>query len=68
MTWPWRRRARELELSEELEAHLEMAVAQRVARGESPEMAELDPLRIAVVSGDPPWEPDADVVVSYCGG
>ena len=36
----WRRRRREEELSSELEAHLRMAVADRVARGESPASAE----------------------------
>jgi len=45
MRWPWRRRARERELTDELQAHLEMAVAQRVARGESPEMARENALR-----------------------
>ena len=39
MRWPWRRRAREIELTEELQAHLEMAVAQRIQRGESPAVA-----------------------------
>src|SRR6185503_5668605 len=39
MTWPWRRRAREMELAEELQAHLDMAAAQRIERGESPSAA-----------------------------
>src|SRR6185312_11354843 len=45
MRWPWQRRAREIELTEELRAHLEMAVAQRVARGESPKVARDNALR-----------------------
>jgi len=36
MRWPWRRGAREEELADELRAHLEMAVAQRIERGELP--------------------------------
>src|SRR5688500_10190931 len=36
-----RRRQRDLQLDEEIQAHLRMAVADRVARGESPESAEL---------------------------
>jgi hypothetical protein len=39
MRWPWRRNARDAELIEELQAHLEMAVAQRIERGESPAAA-----------------------------
>jgi putative ABC transport system permease protein len=39
MRWPWRRSARDAELTEELQAHLGMAVAQRIQRGESPAMA-----------------------------
>ena len=39
MRWPWRRRARERELAEELSAHLEMAIRQHIQRGESPEVA-----------------------------
>ena len=39
MRWPWRRDARDAELAEELQAHLEMAVAQRIQRGESPAVA-----------------------------
>jgi len=42
MRWPWRRNARDsrdAELTEELQAHLEMAVAQRIERGESPAVA-----------------------------
>jgi hypothetical protein len=45
MRWPWRRRTREIELSEELQAHLEMAVAQRTERGESPALARANALR-----------------------
>ena len=39
MRRPWRRRAREIELTEELQAHLEMAIEQRIQRGESPAVA-----------------------------
>ncbi len=39
MNWPWRRAAREAELAEELRTHLEMAAAERMERGESPEAA-----------------------------
>ena len=39
MRWPWRRNARDAELSEELQAHLEMATEQRIQRGESPALA-----------------------------
>ena len=39
MRWPWRGRAREIELTEELRAHLEMAIEQRIQRGESPAVA-----------------------------
>ena len=35
MRWPWQRSVRDAELTEELQAHLEMAVAQRIERGES---------------------------------
>ena len=35
----WRRAARERELAEELQSHLEMATEQRIQRGESPAMA-----------------------------
>jgi putative ABC transport system permease protein len=45
MRLTWQRRARELELSEELQAHLEMAVAQRIQRGESPEAARTNAFR-----------------------
>ncbi|HTE46730.1 MAG TPA: ABC transporter permease [Gemmatimonadaceae bacterium] len=45
MRWPWRRRAREIELTEEIQAHLEMAVAQRIERGESPAVARDHALR-----------------------
>ncbi len=40
MRWPWQRRAsRDADLSAELQSHLDMAVAQRIARGESPAAA-----------------------------
>ncbi len=45
MRWPWPRKAREAELAEELQAHLDMAVAQRIARGESPAEARENALR-----------------------
>ncbi len=45
MRWPWRRDARDAELTEELHAHLEMAVAQRIERGESPAVARNNALR-----------------------
>src|ERR1700730_2160454 len=37
--FPWKRKRREEELDEELRAHLRMAEADRIARGESPEQA-----------------------------
>ena len=40
MRWPWQRRAsRDADLSAELQSHLDMAVAQRIERGESPAAA-----------------------------
>ncbi len=48
MRWPWRRNtrdARDAELTEEIRAHLEMAVAQRIERGESPAAAHDNALR-----------------------
>ncbi len=45
MRWPWRGNAREAELSEELQAHIEMAVAQRIERGESETSARANALR-----------------------
>ena len=41
MRWPWKARhdAGDRELDEEIRSHFEMAVADRVARGESPEAA-----------------------------
>ena len=45
MRWPWRRRAREIELTEELRSHLEMAIEQRIQRGESPVAARDNALR-----------------------
>jgi putative ABC transport system permease protein len=45
MRWPRQRRARESELSDELQAHLEMAIALRIERGESPSMARDNALR-----------------------
>src|SRR5262245_29015262 len=45
MRWPWQRDARDAELTEELQAHLEMAVAQRIQRGESPAVARRNALR-----------------------
>ncbi len=45
MRWPWRRNARERELTEELHAHLEMATEQRIQRGESPALARANALR-----------------------
>src|SRR6185312_10027544 len=39
MRWPWQRRAREIALTEELQSHLEMAIEQRIQRGESPAAA-----------------------------
>ncbi|MGB7922600.1 MAG: ABC transporter permease, partial [Pyrinomonadaceae bacterium] len=38
--WPWRRRHREEELDEELRSHMEMAVKDRIERGETLEEAE----------------------------
>ena len=40
MMTPWNRRRRERELDEELAGHLRLAVAERIARGESAEAAE----------------------------
>ena len=41
MKWPWQSRVqRNAELAEEIRVHLQMAIAERVARGESPEAAE----------------------------
>ena len=45
MRWPWRRGARDAELTEELQAHLAMAVEQRIQRGESPALARANALR-----------------------
>ena len=45
MRWPWQRRARELALTEELQSHLEMAMEQRIQRGESPVAARDNALR-----------------------
>jgi predicted permease len=45
MRRPWRRNARDAELTEELQAHLEMAVSQRIQRGESPAVARDNALR-----------------------
>ena len=45
MRWPWRHYTRDKELSEELQAHLEMAVEQRIQRGESPAQARDNALR-----------------------
>ena len=45
MRWPWRRDARDAELNEELQSHLEMAVEQRIQRGESPTVARHNALR-----------------------
>ncbi|HEY7395597.1 MAG TPA: ABC transporter permease [Gemmatimonadaceae bacterium] len=45
MRWPWQRRAREIELTDELRSHLEMAIAQRIQRGESPVAARDNALR-----------------------
>jgi putative ABC transport system permease protein len=45
MRWPWRRDARDAELTEEIQAHLEMAVAQRIQRGEAPTVARANALR-----------------------
>jgi hypothetical protein len=39
MRWPWRRDTRHNELTDELQAHLEMAVQRRIERGESPAAA-----------------------------
>jgi len=39
MRWLWGRPRRDAELAEEIKAHLEMAVAQRIERGESPAVA-----------------------------
>lgn len=39
MRWPWPRVARDTELAEELQSHLEMAIEQRIERGESPALA-----------------------------
>ena len=41
MRWPWdvRRDADDRDLDEELRAHFTMAIADRIARGESPEAA-----------------------------
>ena len=45
MRWLWRRNARDAELTEELQSHVEMAVAQRIQRGESPALARANALR-----------------------
>src|SRR5215831_4802564 len=45
MRWPWQRRAREIELTDELRSHLEMAIEQRIQRGESPVAARDNALR-----------------------
>lgn len=45
MRWPWRRNARDAELMEELQAHIEMATQQRIERGESPAAARDNALR-----------------------
>src|SRR5687768_6085161 len=45
MRWLWRRNARDAELTEELQAHVEMAVAQRIQRGGSPALARANALR-----------------------
>ena len=45
MRWPWRRDVRDAELSEELQTHLEMAIEQRIQRGESPAVARDNALR-----------------------
>jgi putative ABC transport system permease protein len=45
MRWPWGRDRREAELTEELQTHIEMAVAQRIQRGESPATARANALR-----------------------
>jgi predicted permease len=45
MRWLWRRNARDAELTEELQSHVEMAVAQRIQRGESPARARANALR-----------------------
>jgi len=45
MRWLWRRNARDAELTDELQAHVEMAVAQRIRRGESPTHARANALR-----------------------
>ena len=45
MRWPWRGDARDAELTEEIQAHLEMAVALRIQRGESPAVARDNALR-----------------------
>jgi hypothetical protein len=42
---PWSRRKREEELDEELRSHLQMAVQERVERGETPEQAEVSARR-----------------------
>ena len=45
MRLPWRRAARDRELTEELQSHLEMATEQRILRGESPALARANALR-----------------------
>lgn len=45
MRWPWRRDARDAELTEELQSHLEMSIEQRIERGESPTLARTNALR-----------------------
>ena len=45
MRLPWRRNAREAELNEELRAHLQFAIEQRIQRGESPDVARANALR-----------------------
>ena len=45
MRLPWRRAARDTELTEELLSHLEMATEQRIQRGESPALARANALR-----------------------
>lgn len=45
MRWPWRRDTRDAELTEELQSHLELAIEQRIQRGESSALARANALR-----------------------
>ena len=62
MTWrPWRRRDRKAEVSAEIDAHIRMAIADRIAAGETPEEArrrahlEFGSVRLAVEDARGVW-------------